>query len=821
MSRRNPRSPVLPAPRPRPDADPLADEDSDAERAAWLGERLRRVALGSTAALLTARAFWPSEPDFRIDAGSGLVWVFALLIVAGLALASALIGGTLRLRWSWADLALVILVLLVAASSGYAIDRRPAINLAWEWGGFGIAYLLVRNLPRTRAESLALVGAFLATAVAVSVFGLYQVSVELPALQRHFLANRDRGLLEAGVTPGTTAAKLFENRLLGSNEPYSTFALANSLAGFLVGPLVLMLALVWTNLTHREAKGSRVSALALALPPLLAVVVCLTLTKSRSAWIGLAAGLLVLAWRERRRVRPKTLAIAAAVAVAVVAVLVVAGVATRRLDLKVLTEAPKSFRYRQEYWIGAWRAITASPSAFWRGYGPGNFSAPYLLHKLPEASEEIKDPHNLVLEVWSTAGFWAVLASAAAIAFGLWNAFGPSRQKGAIEPDERDLHPTTAKPVARDPSAPPDSASWLVIAAGLGWLVVLVVGNINLIEGGDFERWMILGTSWLLALACGLPLWRRVPLKASTLGAAAVALLVNLTAAGGIGIPTVALAFWTTLALALNLRLDRPCSTSHSWGSRMVAFGLAAVWAAMLGTFVGAITPYWRVESALAEADEAIAAAKSALRTELPTSPKVTAAFERAEAAYERAEDADKLSSRPWLGMAALEYLIWDARGGKTEDLRWRKIPIDMLKAVSAPRAANSWVLHRERAFMTGLLLKRLGNNLKPLEVTKYRANVVEASRAAVRLYPTNASLHARLAEASDQIGMTPDALSEGQEALRLDAITPHEDKKLEPAVRDWLNSKLRGWKKAVLEAEEVKAPKPKSVDSKPGTPTP
>ncbi len=39
------------------------------------------MALGLTAALMTARAFWPSEPDLKEGAGSGLYWVFAVFIV--------------------------------------------------------------------------------------------------------------------------------------------------------------------------------------------------------------------------------------------------------------------------------------------------------------------------------------------------------------------------------------------------------------------------------------------------------------------------------------------------------------------------------------------------------------------------------------------------------------------------------------------------------------------------------------------------------------------------------------------------------------------
>src|SRR4051794_23153159 len=109
-------------------------DDPDVEVAAWLGERLRRVALGATAALIVSRAYWPGEADWASDAGAGLGWVFALLVVAGIGLAAPLVGGTFRFRASWVDAAVLSLVALVAASSTHAIDRRPAINLAWEWG---------------------------------------------------------------------------------------------------------------------------------------------------------------------------------------------------------------------------------------------------------------------------------------------------------------------------------------------------------------------------------------------------------------------------------------------------------------------------------------------------------------------------------------------------------------------------------------------------------------------------------------------------------------------------------------------------------------
>ncbi len=330
----------------------------------------------------------------------------------------------------------------------------------------------------------------------------------------------------------------------------------------------------------------------------------------------------------------------------------------------------------------------------------------------------------------------------------------------------------------------------------MGWIVVLLLGKMDLIGGGTFDRWMILGGTWLLAAGCGVLLWRRRPLDPAIFGVAALAVLVNLLAAGGISFAAVALALWTMIALGLNLRDDRPCGRLRGPLGRLPAFALAALWAALLGTFIGAVNPYWKVEAELADAEEA-------LRVNPPD-------YERAERAYIRAKDADRFSPRAWLAYAALEYRIWDVRGAKFSDDRWRKIPIEMLKAVSGDRPADSWSRHRERARMTNLLIARLGKELAPREALKYRADVVNASRTATLLYPTSASLRASLAEACAEIGTFSDAITEGREALRLDKLTPHKAKKLEPKVREWLESQLPVWKESAKQAEMNAPPKPK-----------
>lgn len=781
MSRRGPKPSTLPQARSKPGANrgedsattgwsrSAADHDDAAGR---LAERLRRLALGLLAALLVARAYWPSEPDLKAGAGSGLVWVFAILLVAALALASSFAARRLTFRFSWVDAAVIALVFLVASSARMAVDWRIGVNLAWEWVGLGTAYLLLRNLPRSRAESSALALALTATAGAVGVYGLYQVGVELPQLQADYLRNPVPTLIKMNIPPDSPARRAFEQRLLDSNEPFSTFGLANSLAGFLVGPLALLLGVALRNLAGAKDGGSRWGALAAAVPPGFLMLVCLILTKSRSAYLGLLVAALILAWRSRRLVPRRALLGLAVAGVVVVVGLTAAGLATGRLDRQVLTQSGLSMRYRLEYWQGAWGVITeGAPSvsgalrsgAFWSGVGPGNFGPRYLRHKLPQASEEIQDPHNAPLEVWATAGVWALLCFAAAVGLGLWLLLRSDVDDADSDVDDR-----------------PGRATWLVIASGLGWVMVLLLGQLNLFQDELLARWLILGLAWSVSAFFLAPLWRGASPPAFAFGAAFAAVAINLLAAGGIGIPTVALAFWGLLALGLNHREGAPCGRLRSVGGWLPGFGAASVWAAVVGLFLGATLPFWRSEAAVAEAEVAI--------NRLPPD------FERAESAYRRAERLDRFNPRPWLGHAYLQYQVWESRGAKPEDLRWRTIPALLLKAASPPRGTDSWSLHFERANVIRDLLGRVGPSLSPIEAIQLRSGIVQATRTASRLHPTNATLHAALAEASAEVSMFHDAVKEAREALRLDALTPHADKKLAAPVRDRLQAKLPEW---------------------------
>jgi hypothetical protein len=433
---------------------------------------------------------------------------------------------------------------------------------------------------------------------------------------------------------------------------------------------------------------------------------------------------------------------------------------------------------------------------FWWGIGPGNFASPYLKYKLPTSSEEILDPHNIFLEVWATGGFLALVALVAALVLGVWNLFGPCSPAGTSTSLAAPIRSQKAGMQRRDKrggsslveadeeeGAPPRGVGWLVAAAGTGWLLVVILRRLNPFDG---YRWLVLGPFWLAAVLFGAPLWRRLGVPAAAVGAAVVAIAINLFAAGGIGIPTVALGLWSFLALGLNLREDRSCGRLREYPSRMPAFVLLIGWAALLGTFAGVVGPFWRSEAAIEAADTAISRRPPDIKS--------------AEEAYLTAIEADRYNARPWLKLAQLYWLAWQERGATVEDPRWRRIPILYQKAASPPRNPAAWTLHVDRARVISQLLSAVGTQISPIEALRYRGEIVEATRTAARFHPTNAELHARLAEASAEISMYQDAVTEATEALRLDAIMPHRDRKLPGDVRRRLEAMIPKWSESAAQ---------------------
>lgn len=757
-----------------------------------LGEGLRRLALGLTAALLVARAYYPSEDA---ETGTGLVWIFCMLAVAGLGIASMLLKGTVRLRFAWADLGVIALTLLVAWSVGHAADRRPAITLAWEWGGLLALYLLIRNLPATRGESSALAGAIVATSVALSAYGLFQVGVEFPSLRSEYLKKESQVLARTGVVPGSPGHAALRDRVMNSKEAISTYSLANSLAAVLAVGLVIAAGVGIDHLRRSEDAAPWAVLFAGAVLVLI-VAVCFLLTKSRSGYVGVAVGGLAVILGARHLLPTRALAATLGGAAVVLGLLVAGGLATGQLDREVLTESTKSLRYRMEYWAGAWGIITDAPPAypppqppkgpgltsqpveddksfspFWQGVGPANFAIPYLKHKLPVSSEEIRDPHNLILDVWASSGLPAVIALVFTLGAGIIAILRP-----ALTPEADETETT--------PDIAPSSATYLVVSAGLGWLMVVALGRLNPLEADLTERWMILGVGWAIAAAIGSLLWKRRDVPALALGAAVLAITVHLLAAGGISQPSVAMFLWACLALGLNLRDDAPAGRFRTVGRLGIGIGLAMVWAAVVGTFYGSVSPGWRSQALIVQGD-------SLMRQREPD-------FERARTIFQAAAEADRFAPQPWLAIADLEYTYWLTPMANGRPL-YTRVNLALDKAVDPPRDPNSLPLRRQQANYARQILKilddpKLERKPKIAEILVLRTKIVASLRRAATIYPTNPYLRYELALASADIGAYDDAIQEGGEALKLSDLTPHKDKKLTDPIRKRLEAELKDW---------------------------
>ncbi len=777
---------------------PSAAVPDDASR---FGEHLRRLALGLTAALIVARAYWPSEGMTEIETGAQLPWTFALLAVTALAVVGAMMERTLRFRFGWADLALLALIAAVGVSASGALDRRVAINLAWQWVGVGGVYLLFRNLPRNRNESQALAGALAATAAAVSAYALYQVGIELPAFRAQFEQNPARMLAMLGVNaaPGSPEYEQFVNRVLYSREPYATFALANSLAGYIVGPLVLGIGLLIVGIGTRVAQGENTSrprptilSLLMAALLVLAVLVVLLLTKSRSAFAGLVVGVAILAvWMAPRLGRRAV--IGGTLGLIVVGVLASVGLwQLGLLDREVITQSTLSLRYRVEYWIGTWRVLTDG-NTWLTGLGPGNFRPEYRVHKLVEASEDIADPHNLLLEVWSTAGLFGLVFLLLGLALVLWNLFGPARS-GTL------AKAPTDRPVDSEPTTiTPKSARALLLWAGLGgWIGVILLGDL-VIFADDNEgliRWLILGLGWGLAVALAGPLWARVSIPPVALGAAIVATVVNLLAAGGIGYAPVASMLWGLSAIGLNLREDRPVGRLRELPGLFFPFTAAAVLAAILGTFYGTVSPYWRSQTLMNRAD--------ALLAQRPTAPRQED-LDQVGDLLDRAIAADLYATRPYLALAELELVAWLSRGAPPEDAVWNRIERLLDSARTPPRDPRSLDVRMARLNSASRILQARPD-LPSTARDRLRAIIADASYTiATELAPTRPIDRARAAEALAAVGQFDRAIEQAEIALDLDARVPHLDKKLPNATRERLIASITTWRSA----KDVNDPEP------------
>ena len=476
---------------------------------------------------------------------------------------------------------------------------------------------------------------------------------------------------------------------------------------------------------------------------------------------------------------------------------------------EVLQRASKSFGYRLQYWQSSLRMIADHP---WLGCGPGNFQEVYTQYKLPKASEEIADPHNFLLEIWATAGTPAALAFLGVLGCFAWSTLrgegrgagdegrgnegeakianlpSPNGRGAGGEGGQHRSQPTLTPTLSQRERGPsPDAWLYVLLGGLIGFLLSLPLGMLSAAPPGVAP--VLLGLPLAAATVAVLLGWIREGQLPRWLPAVGVAvLLINLSAAGGIGLPGVAGTFWLLLAMGLQHESRRPHGPLAAWAMLAVAVALAAA------CYTTAYRPVVECQAQLHLAEQASVRAVEHLREATLAADSLSAEkwqrlakqeSDRATEHLEAAAAADPLWAEPWQRLAAARFEAWQHLPSRAAFERFEQADAEALRL--APNSAPTWAASGEWYLQAISVAKRRGE--RPVDDAIGKA--VAACSRAVKLYPTSARARAKLAEAYAAAGDQPAFRREAEEALRLDRETPHPDKKLPAELRESLLREL------------------------------
>lgn len=661
-------------------------------------------------------------------------------------------GASVPRSWKWAQWGAVLLVSGHVLSGGVVLlttgQKRFAANLLGEWLGIAACWWVWSRILQAARWRAVVPVPLLVTAVCLAGYGIWQATVELPAMAREYapaIAQVRSGtatpelltrLHAAGIPLTEPGLTLFEKRLVDSREPFGLFALANTFGGMLAVSLVWLAGGLLVSLTSGTAiRRQSVASLAVSGGSLLLLAGTLLLTKSRTAVAGvLAGGVVLLTGWGLARVKQRTGSpvawsgrlIFGAVMLVGLVVVPIGLVQTGVWDAEVLQEAPKSLQFRWNYWVASGRLIAEAPVL---GVGLGQFQTTYLRVKVPEASEEILDPHQMVLDAWLNGGLLAFC--------GLCLIAGAS----LMSVKERW---TRTDGFAASPSEPQNFTNgndrWTVVlgsVAGFG-----LVFAWNLIQGSWDDSLLILWMAWVAVWG----VFSRVGPVAFGLDAALgsfwpawgafICGIMHLQGAGGFEMGGVLAWFGWFGLLSLSAGLSTSSATSqpdHSDGRKI--WLKRGVLASAILTGAGVVWFDVQCRSTLEAAARQLGSGHTGA----------------AIASLKRAAALDPWNPQPWQQLA---------------DVYTREQAGDLAAGTSRALAALDEAQRRDprnpRLWdQRGELLQRVGR----------KDAAVAAFCEAHAWYPTNAMIAYRLADASHAIGAHEEAARAARTALEQDAI--------------------------------------------------
>jgi O-antigen ligase len=371
------------------------------------------IVIARLTSIETLRDAWDITPGSPLisrgpGAASGLVLDLLAAVPALLVLARRVLDRDFRLVSRWTYLAMFLLGAWVLASAAWATDKFAAIVTASHlFAGFSLLWAtsqIVRTWSRLRLVAAVCFGLLMLLVVQSMLYRF----IDVPADQRYWSEHRAEILKERNWEPNSFSAIQFE-RKVNSGELVGFFASPNTFAA-----VAVMLLFVSAGIGLQKVRDDDGAAW-LAIPAVAAAASIWIIagahskTSGATPVIGAAMLAIVVLWHAQLRQHARLFFWSVVLVVVLgLAALVAIGLHQHGLFRGHFSN---SLDFRWKYWVAAARIFVEHPL---RGVGWSNFGPHYIGVRLPEASEEVKDPHNFVVRFVVETG---VIGGALAIAW--------------------------------------------------------------------------------------------------------------------------------------------------------------------------------------------------------------------------------------------------------------------------------------------------------------------------------------------------------------------------------------------------------------------
>jgi O-antigen ligase len=382
----------------------------------------------------------PPTPSFP-GPGTALVFDLIAALPAVLVLVRRALDRTNRLVFHWSHALLFAFAGWMMLSTAWSADKfAAAVTSAHFLAGACLLWAmsqLVRSASRLRVTVAVAFGLLLVLVVQSAFYRL----IDVPENIAYWNEKKAEILKEHNWEPGSFPALQFEHKLI-SGELVGFFNSANTFAA--VGVLLFAACVGIGFQKWRDGESPRW----LLLPGIAAISLIWVLVNAASKAagatpvLGVGAIAVFLLWKSNKQTgfnsRDHAIAFAGGTGVVVFAMIALVAYAHQHHGL-FAGHFSNSLDFRWKYWVASVGIFVTHPLI---GIGWDNFGFYYLAHRLPEASEEIKDPHNFLVRIFVELGIVGGILSILWLLRLAWETTLPAKNPGDND------HPMTVKSIA-------------------------------------------------------------------------------------------------------------------------------------------------------------------------------------------------------------------------------------------------------------------------------------------------------------------------------------------------------------------------------------